>query len=589
MDMPINKIIILENSDVFIKNIEQHFKVTAGPGAGKTRWLCNHIKNVLGKSTRLNKSRKIACITYTNIGVETILKKIGDSIDKVEVSTIHSFLYKNVTKPYIFLIKDEYGIDPSKIDGHDELIPSKGLVIKWLMKTKQHYNIDYEKNLNQIIRTLCDIYWKIIENNGEIKLEFRHNWKRKIGKYYIKKDSLIEYKKMFWEKNLLHHDDVLYFSFQLIRKYPEILEILRSKYPYFFIDEFQDTSPIQTKIIKMIAEKETIVGIIGDASQSIYGFQGVDVKQFEEFDLPGLTRYKIENNYRSTEDILNVLNHIRKDIVQCSPAGKRGETPKIFVGPAINNCTKLKQNLDSEKIYILSYANSTCYEMKNEYIGENVEDLFLTLKVMDSSKKRGDKIGSLIKGIELAKQDKYKDAIKEVSKNYKNEDNFKGQKVSLLLIKEMIDLYSEYCNESLYDFYCILEKKKLTEQMKIPKITISRKTKINKFYQDKKYKDLLLCMKAYDDSSMYKTIHKAKGDEFDNVFVVIKYEDNSETKEIEGLSFLLNPDLKKEEHRVYYVSLSRAKERLFINVPKLSLINESKLIKIGFRIERNIQ
>lgn len=71
--------------------IEQHFKISAGPGAGKTYWLINHIKNVLHTSTRLYRTRKIACITYTNIAVETILTRLGSSSDRVEVCTIHSF------------------------------------------------------------------------------------------------------------------------------------------------------------------------------------------------------------------------------------------------------------------------------------------------------------------------------------------------------------------------------------------------------------------------------------------------------------------------------------------------------------------
>ena len=79
--------------------IEQHFRVSAGPGAGKTHWLINHIKNVLHTSSRLQNTRKIACITYTNVAVETILKRLGNASNRVEVSTIHSFLYKHIVKP----------------------------------------------------------------------------------------------------------------------------------------------------------------------------------------------------------------------------------------------------------------------------------------------------------------------------------------------------------------------------------------------------------------------------------------------------------------------------------------------------------
>lgn len=101
--------------------IEENFKIEAGPGAGKTEFLVNHIKNVLQNSTRLSCARKVACITYTNTAVETILKRIGKGVsNRVEVSTIHSFLYRNIVKPYCPFIPVEYELCCEKVKGHDE-------------------------------------------------------------------------------------------------------------------------------------------------------------------------------------------------------------------------------------------------------------------------------------------------------------------------------------------------------------------------------------------------------------------------------------------------------------------------------------
>ena len=91
-------------------NIEQHFQIKAGPGAGKTYWLIQHIKHVLNTSVRLGKIKRIACITYTNIGVETIHGRLPDCADRVEVCTIHSFLYDNIIKPYFHYIAPEYNL-----------------------------------------------------------------------------------------------------------------------------------------------------------------------------------------------------------------------------------------------------------------------------------------------------------------------------------------------------------------------------------------------------------------------------------------------------------------------------------------------
>ncbi|MBI4650277.1 ATP-dependent helicase [Candidatus Desantisbacteria bacterium] len=574
--MPV-KPILLKNSDEILKNIEHHFKVVAGPGAGKTRWLSNHIKNVMGKSERLSKCRKIACITYTNVGADTIIKRLGDSIDKVEVSTIHSFLYKHVIKPYIFLIKDEFGLDPAKIDGHDELIPSSGIIQQWKKKTSQQYLSD----IKAVIKALCDLCWKFSDNKEEIELKFTYIWSGKVASYNIKGNSLIEYKKIFWERNQLHHDDVLYFSYTLLRRFPDILRIMRSKFPYFFVDEFQDTNPIQTEIIKMLAKKEIIVGVIGDKAQSIYAFQGADVKQFEEFELPDMLTYKIENNHRSTEEILSVLNFIRKDIAQHSPDNKHGQKPSILIGAALNSFKKVKEIVGSDNVCTLSYANVTSCEMKNEYAGAGGADLLVELLSVDTSE-RGKIVASLIKGIEYARQNKFKDAIKQVSRNFKEADEFKGHKTALKLLHAMLARYNSYSNGNLFDFYTTLRAVELIE---IAKISISKKTAINTFYEKTTYKEIIMWVKYNDDDSLHRTIHKAKGDEFANVLVIIKDKNNQEFNEEKELSFLLTPDLEKEEQRVFYVALSRAKERLFVNIPVLSDENRIKLEEMGFNVE----
>ena len=79
--------------------IDHHIKISAGPGAGKTTLLANHIQEIIKKSEKISDLRKVACITYTNIAVETLKKRLGMAIDYVEIATIHNFFYKNIVKP----------------------------------------------------------------------------------------------------------------------------------------------------------------------------------------------------------------------------------------------------------------------------------------------------------------------------------------------------------------------------------------------------------------------------------------------------------------------------------------------------------
>ena len=91
--MTVSRSVECITSDYILEDMDTHFKITAGPGAGKTYWLVEHIKNVLKNSTRLLSTSKIACITYTNVAVEEIQQRLEITGNKVEVSTIHSFLY----------------------------------------------------------------------------------------------------------------------------------------------------------------------------------------------------------------------------------------------------------------------------------------------------------------------------------------------------------------------------------------------------------------------------------------------------------------------------------------------------------------
>ena len=83
---------VIIESDTNLDDIEHHFRVFAGPGAGKTYWLLNHIKNVIMNSERLSPASYIGCISYTNVAFDEIVEKLGALTEYVECSTIHSFL-----------------------------------------------------------------------------------------------------------------------------------------------------------------------------------------------------------------------------------------------------------------------------------------------------------------------------------------------------------------------------------------------------------------------------------------------------------------------------------------------------------------
>lgn len=558
--------------------IEQHFKIIAGPGAGKTHWLVNHIKNTVKNSVRLEKTRKIACITYTNIAVETIMKRLGTSIaNRVEVSTIHSFLYRHVVKPYLFLIADEFEVNFKKVNGHESISPRYSIIRKWL---ESHKRVDdlvapntwkqllREEKFDSLLRWLENLQYRY-DSEENLKLVGNPEKAGAIKKVAeILEDDLISYKKLFWSNGKIDHDDVLYFSYVLVTKYPFILKVLRAKFPYFFLDEFQDTNPIQSKIIKLIAEEETIVGIIGDPAQSIYSFQGASLKEFNNFQLENMVEYQILENRRSSNQIIDLLNSVRMDIVQNKYKNIDNDVPILFIGKPIDAFNRIKQ-LYGEDIIIhtLSRDNLTANAMKSMITLDGMNTNLLTIfKEADTDPKRYKIILNSVESVEFARIGDYKNALekmKELFSDYSNKEKINN---SIILLQELLRNYSNYKDKPIMDFYNILKPY-------FKSMAGFRKGAAKDFYNRNLYKHIAICINYIDDISHHRTIHKAKGDEFENVLLISK-----------SSEFLISPDLEnEEEHRIYYVGMSRAISLLFIVVPKL-LEKEQKFIKEKYSI-----
>ena len=281
--------------------IEKEFRIEAGPGAGKTLFLIHHINNVINESHRLYSARKVACITFTNTAVDTIRQRLGHgTIEKTEVSTIHSFLYNNIVKPYGRCLLEEYGLKIEKVDGHEEAVVNRKFLNQWLemeiLAGLRHPNSQKQLKTmpgltaalkNWLLSEKCIIKKGNIEwtFNNDKAVEYTSNGRIALNRnsFSVLKNGFMEYKRLYWEKGIVNHEDVLFFSGILIQKYPFIITVLRAKYPYIFVDEFQDTNPIQTYILSEIKREESVVGVIGDAAQAIYGFQGADIQLFRKY------------------------------------------------------------------------------------------------------------------------------------------------------------------------------------------------------------------------------------------------------------------------------------------------------------------
>lgn len=559
--------------------LEQHFKVTAGPGAGKTHWLVNHMKNTVKNSMRLEKTRKIACITYTNIAVETIFKRLGTNMaNRVEVSTIHSFLYKHVIKPYLFLIADEFEVNIEKINGHDTVLPRRATVENWLENHSRKTDLKHPNSVKQLqfIEDKKNSLWVWLSNleykfdsDGHLKLVGKKDKAGFISKVAeILEDDLISYKKLSWARGKIDHDDVLFFSYVLITRNPFILKVLRAKFPYFFLDEFQDTNPIQSKIVKLIAEEETIVGVIGDPAQSIYAFQGANIEEFTNFQLGNMAEYRILENRRSSNQIMDLLNIVRNDIVQKKYKNVDEDVPILFIGDTIDAYKRIKDLYgENTIIHTLSRDNSRANSMKSMVSLNGLDSkLLIKLQESDSNPDRPKIIINSIESVEFARIGDYKNSLEKMKALFTGVSEKDQVNKSIALLQMLLSEYSNYESKAIMEFYNILK----------PHISMAgfKAGAAKDFYNTNSYKHLSICINFKEDISDHRTIHKAKGDEFENVLLIPN-----------SLDFLINPDLENdEEHRIYYVGLSRAESRLFIVFPKL-IKKHQKLIEEKYKIK----
>ncbi len=375
---------------------------------------------------------------------------------------------------------------------------------------------------------------------------------------------------MTWEKGLIHHDDVLFFSYQILKQQPFVVKVLLAKFPYLVVDEFQDCNPIQIEIFKTLGLEGVTTGIIGDSSQSIYKFQGANFNQFRDFNLPNTQEYNLNENRRSSNEIIALLNSIRNDITQIPHRNISIETPKILIGDMTLALRRCKVLCIQEDVNSLSRINITSNAMKAEISGVGLDSKLLEKLVVADKPSSGNKyrsklISSCIKSIAFARESKFKDAINELEKffNYKT-DKRRGKRKALKYITILLNAYDEYKSGSLIEFS---EFVRLNLEPNMTKVT---RGAVKVFYEDNTLNQLLICVNIPEDLSLHKTIHKSKGDEFKNVLLVLEEESN--------IDFLINSDLENdEEQRINYVAVSRAENRLFISVPTLSIEKQQAL------------
>ena len=574
-----------------LANIETSFKVFAGPGAGKTTWLAKHLKRVLLESKRLNKTNKIACITYTNVATEELYKKLKGDKSRYDISTIHSFLYRNVIKPFSFLInKDDNGnilFDITKLDGHEEHYPLRGNLYSWvkdISNSKTQYGYLLGEKYTDTVKCLSDLDWTF--SNNTLDPHFFNESARTLARtIQLPTTKMFSYKRKCWEKGYLYHEDVLYFAHYIISRYPKVLEFIRQKFPYIFVDEFQDTTEIQTWILDKISEKDVTIGVVGDMAQSIYKFAGANRNDFITFKANKLKKFKLDQNHRSTHKIVDFLNLLRSDIKQNYGNCNEGENVVLLVGGVNKAVEWCKNKYSLSELHIITRANSDVLLINNGVLNGK-EKLLEEMYKADSNSKRARFVNSLMESIKYYDKLYFKDSLNVILKEIKRSNssfyksNIKARRVALFILFYIRN--QENMTRPIKDVYNELHLNLLSNYNYSIESRITRGN-CSIFYSKYSFNDILPEVKVDTKSDdLIRTIHSTKGTEFDNV--LIHFKDKADFKKyiINSQNYI---DASDDDGRIYYVGCSRAMKRLIINVPNIEGIDIQKIKRMGFEIE----
>lgn len=278
-------------------NTEGPMLIMAGAGSGKTKVLTCRVANLLQKGVR---PYRILAITFTNKAAAEMRERVnnmsGPAAKDVWLFTFHAFCARFLRMEIDKL--PGYGGNFAIYDTAD----SQNL-IKQILK---------EMNLDDKRFQPSGILSRI--SNAKNALQDAAAFARQAGDFYEQKvaDIYSHYEQKLQLNNALDFDDLLMLSIKLLQENKEVREKYQDRFDYLLVDEYQDTNHAQYLLTKFLAAKHRNICVVGDADQSIYGWRGADIQNILDFekDYPDAKVIKLEQNYRSTQIILDAANAV---------------------------------------------------------------------------------------------------------------------------------------------------------------------------------------------------------------------------------------------------------------------------------------
>ncbi|MCX6754580.1 MAG: UvrD-helicase domain-containing protein [Candidatus Nomurabacteria bacterium] len=595
--------------------------IVAGAGAGKTKTITHRIIHLIHKGVD---PRSILAVTFTNKASKEMKERVMAMLsDKMHGNDIKIDNFGNIENAPFVSTFHSLGVHIIKENSHliglnkyFVIMDESGAlsIIKSIMKA---HDIDPKQNEPRKIKSI------ISKSKGDfITVD---TFSANVTSAFQSIVAVIwrEYEAQLKKEKALDFDDLLLESVLILKKYPEVKHNYQMRWKYLHIDEYQDTNEVQYEMTKLLVGKEENICVVGDTDQNIYSWRGANIKNMLHFekDFPSAKIILLEQNYRSTKNIIEAANNIieknqyrvpkilftenvaGEEISVCEAFDEQSEA--LFVASKIDELIK---NNKPEDIAILYRANFQSRVIEEALLDQQIPYQVLGVKFFERKEIKDllsyvrvaynkDSLSDIKRIINIPARGIGKVTIAKLFSNQLNELP-KGTQIKIDNFYKIIDDIREYIETHIpsESIKYVIEKsgikdelshgtsdeqERLENMMELVTLAIKYDNLPDGIGMEKLLEDASLS--SDQDTLMHEnkgkgvrlmTVHASKGLEFKYVFIT-------------GLEQDLFPHIKdrmkrkedtEEERRLFYVALTRAREKLFLSYATLRTIYGMKQV-----------
>ncbi len=610
--------------------------ILAGAGSGKTRVITNRIAYLIQE--RNVSPKEILAITFTNKAAaemkERIEAMLGLSAGGAWICTFHSMCVR-ILRMHAHLLG--YDNNFTIYDSDDSMTVCKNICKMFQIDTKRFKEKQFLSQISAAKDKLKSVEQFEYDASGDFYLE-------KVAKVYR------EYQRQLKGANAMDFDDLISKTVELFRKNPDVLSAYQERFRYISVDEYQDTNMAQFELVKLLAGKYGNICVVGDDDQSIYKFRGADIENILSFEksFPGAKVIRLEQNYRSTKNILDAANAVIKNNVHRKSKAlwtDKGEGAKIMLFHVDNPYMEAERVVNQVQKFVregFAYNDCACLYRTNAQ-SRNLEEAFIRENIPYK----------IVGGVNFYQRKEIKDILAYLKTIDNDRDDVAVKRIINVpkrsIGKTTTDAVAHFANERGISFYSALETgitegtfgktgdklKKFTaliDELKEDEKTVTVKELIDAVLEKTGYLaelkaektdeaqarienieelinkaavyqaghedaslggfleevSLIADIDSWDSGDNYVsliTVHSAKGLEFPNVFLC-GMEDG-----LFPMSRAICSDDEsdlEEERRLAYVAITRAKKNLVITASRMRMVRGETMVSVLSRFVKEI-